>query len=280
MAIFNANNSGTFSENIGTIFSYFWKFELLWLAIPLKVLVLSNSAKFLKRKDPKFKLSLFLSLLFLVYCLAITRIPNFIYTRYFSPAIIVLNAIILLDLFCLNQFYTPKTLQAVQFKTIGLSTFGIIILTVFFFQDNEEIAGHVRELSKPYKGPLDYTIPYIKQKYKHADDLIIATNYEESSYMFYLNSKTIIGFVGNNLKEDTLLTPDVISIRKTWSFNREPLDDLLKKANYSRITFPVHDNGVNNIPELNFIEILNHLYETSPNTSDEDAADLFIKTRK
>jgi hypothetical protein len=280
MAIYNAANSGGFAENVQSVLSYFWKFELLWLAIPVKIFVLLKSGVLIKKQDPRFKASLFFSLLFLVYCISITRIPNFIFTRYFSPAILVLNATILLDLFCLNQFYQPKTLPAVQLKILVLSSFGIILFVAFGIQNHNEISGHLRELSEPYKGPLDYIIPYLKEKYKQTDNLTIATNYEESSYMYYLNSKTIVGYVGNNLKEDTLLVPDVVSIRKTWSFNREPVDQFLRKAHYSRVSFPVHDNPVNNMPELNFLEEFNHLYETQYSLSEEDATDLYIKTGK
>jgi hypothetical protein len=170
-------------------------------------------------------------------------------------------------------------LATLQLKAILSLAVGIIILGAFFFQNYTEISGHVHELSEPYKGPLDYTIPYIKEKSSRTDTLIIATNYEESSYMFYLNSRVIIGYVGNNLKEDTLLTPDIISIRKMWTYKGEPINKLLEKAHYTKITFPIHDNPYNNIPELNVVEGLNHLFETLPNTSEADATDLYIKAK-
>lgn len=157
---------------------------------------------------------------------------------------------------------------------------GFLVFAEFISQNSAEISGHISEMSEPYKGPLDFTIPYLRDHYKRTADLVIATNYEESSFMFYLNSKVIVGFVGNNLSEDTLLRPEVISIRKTWSFNRAPLDSLLKKARYTRVSFPVADNPVNNIPELNFMTGFNHVFETQTDTSELGATDLYLKQAK
>ena len=39
---------------------------------------------------------------------------------------------------------------------------------------------------------LDYTIPFIKEKYPTSDTLVIAANYEETSYMYYLKSKVVV----------------------------------------------------------------------------------------
>ena len=132
-------------------------------------------------------------------------------------------------------------------------------------------------MTEPYKGPLDYTIPYIKEKYRESDKLIIAANYEETSYMYYLKSKVVIGFVGNNLKEDMKTQPHILSYRKIWGNFADIFQDYMHKARYEGIVLPVYDNPVNNIPELNFIPAFNHQFKTIPANNVHDATVLFVR---
>jgi hypothetical protein len=70
--------------------------------------------------------------------------------------------------------------------------------------------------------------------------------------MYYLDSKVIVGYVGNNLEEDMQMVPDIVIFRKGWR-NLDPkiFIDFLVRRRYERISFPVVDYKVNNIPELN-----------------------------
>ena len=133
-------------------------------------------------------------------------------------------------------------------------------------------------MSHQYKGPLDYLIPFIKDTYGDTEKLVIATNYEETSFMYYLESKVIIGYVGNNLEEDTQMAPDIIIFRKGWR-NLSPriFIDFFMRHRYQRVSFPVVDYKMNNIPELNFSPEYQHQFRTL-NTEDERMkVDIFLK---
>jgi len=104
--------------------------------------------------------------------------------------------------------------------------------------------------------------------------LIIATNYEECSYMYYLNSKVILGYVGNNLKEDMKADPDIIVPRKIWSYiKNEDFMPFFERNRYTKKSFPVFDYFVNNIPETSM-----HLFKTKMAEDDSQCLDIYIKT--
>ena len=139
------------------------------------------------------------------------------------------------------------------------------------------IKGHIYEMYNRYQGPLDLAMPYIQEKYKDPSKIIIATNYEENSYMYYLGSKTIIGYVGNNLEEDKKLKPDVIIFRKN-NFNQNEYLDIFNKFlnnKYQEVKFSLYDYAYNNIPEL--YSNPGHLYKTKTTTNDDEKLYLYIK---
>ena len=128
----------------------------------------------------------------------------------------------------------------------------------------DHMQGHLYELFHQYKGPLDFAIPFIKAHYKSTENLVIATNYEELVYMYYLGSKVTIGFAGNNVDEDAKIQPDIIIFRKARNpAYRAVFNRFLYMDRYEKISFPVLDYFVNNIPELRY-----HLYIT-PLCNDE-----------
>ncbi len=201
----------------------------------------------------QIRVSNFLTLFFVVHLIVIARMTEVVYTRYFIVLQPVLTLILLLDAFAVFELFA----QSGTFSNRKIPTWAFIFLAVGVFLINcvpkiEDIKGHVYELTHRYKGPLDFVIPYIKANYKKPEDLVIATNYEEHCYMYYLGSKVIVGFVGNNLKDDLQETPDIIIYRKSWSQGQQQLAYLWQKAQYKEISFPVADYLVNNIPELMF----------------------------
>jgi len=113
------------------------------------------------------------------------------------------------------------------------------------------ITGHVKEIVTPYQGTVDYAVAYIRANYADPTQLVIATNYEETSYMYYLGSRVTIGQALNNLPEDRKFLPDVIIPRQLWNFAAYPyFENFRSLANYRAVTFPISDYFVNNIPEL------------------------------
>jgi len=124
---------------------------------------------------------------------------------------------------------------------------------------------------------LDYLIPFIKDKYSKTDDLVIATNYEETSYMYYLNAKVIVGYAGNNLEQDSQAMPDIIVYRSSHRIFIPIFANFFEKQPYDRISFPVADSKTNNIPELNWQPPFHHQFRTK-NVSDElDKIELFVR---
>lgn len=144
---------------------------------------------------------------------------------------------------------------------IGICGFVVLVMSSPF--KIKHIVGYTYSLFHQYKGPLDYAIPYIQQHFADPSKLTIATNYEETSYMYYLNSHVIIGFTGNNIAYDKTLQPDIIIIRKAWQNNRNVLIDMKTKGYYQTVRLPVLDYAMNNIPE-SYV----HLYKTPERLND------------
>ncbi len=274
---FNGYNTKMYWNNVYTVFNYFQKFELLWLAMALKSLIIFNAKKIFTEKTSLFRVSGFLTLLFIIFLFTIARIPNFIYTRYIIYLQPVLSVIIILDFFTLLKLYSHNSIKLIPSKMMA----PILIFSGLFIynlsNNFKNIKGHVYELSHQYKGPLDYTIPYIKEKYPKSDTLVIAANYEETSYMYYLKSKVIIGYTGNNLREDSIIQPYIIAYRKPWGNYVSIFERYLQNVPYESIKFPIKDNPVNNIPELNFMPAFNHQFETLIEGSDTEATYLYIR---
>jgi hypothetical protein len=112
--------------------------------------------------------------------------------------------------------------------------------------------------------------------------LVVATNYEECVYMYYLGCRTILGGRANNVDQDMKMDPDVIVRRK--AVNSCNTQDLLKifydKQRYEKISFPVADYFFNNIPELESqAHQCRHLFYTPHTEEKDERLDIYIKTK-
>ena len=270
-------NNLMYWDNFKIVFDYFKKFELLFFAIILKIFLVFHIKKILNKKSALFYISNFLTLFFIVFIFAIGRIPNFIYTRYIIYLQPILAIIIILDFFIILQLFSINSNNLINNKILLLVILfsGLFIYTLS--SNFKYIKGHIYEISHQYKGPLDYTIPFIQEQFPRTDTLVIATNYEETSYMYYLKCKVAVGFVGNNLSEDSLITPDIIVYRKSYEKYKNVFLQYFKKSKYQAEIFPVYDNPVNNIPEFNFIPSLNHQFKTLLPENDDYAVWIFVK---
>jgi len=210
--------------------AFFQKYEFLNLILAIKVILailylyiriskISPSDNKIKETGQKLWASNFFSLFFIIYILVITKMPvPVIYQRYFIILQPISTIILLLDIFI--TFELIGRINPLNTKNIT-TLFVLFLICLLFMQGSLNKIGHIKnyiyELSHQYKGPLDFVIPYIKSKYDKPGRLVIATNYEECSYMYYLGSRVIIGYVGNNLEEDLKIQPDVIIFRKRWA---------------------------------------------------------------
>ncbi len=281
--LFGISEWNMYLHNLSIIWRYFTSFDLIYLAIFLKFCLLFSYIRLPLRDVPvsdmrKLRLSNFVAVIFIVYFFAIARIPNFPFTRYLIPQQPILAVMIILDIALVNHLISLRPARGIKYyKIILLIVFAGFILTNIG-RNIEYIRGHVCELSHQYKGPLDYLIPYIKQTYGKAAGLVIATNYEETSFMYYLGSKVIIGYVGNNLEEDMQVVPDIIIFRKGWrNLNPKIFINFFEKQQYQRVSFPVVDYKVNNIPELNLSPEYQHQFKTMNTGNERMKVDIFLK---
>ncbi len=135
----------------------------------------------------------------------------------------------------------------------------------------------VYELFHKNVGPMDYAVAFVQRSYPDPSRLVIATNYEECVLQYYLGSKVTVGFVGNNLKEDMKIVPDIIIGRKRWAYTNEPMLRLMERAEYRIKTFWIVDTATNTVPEVGGREIV-HRFRTPRTGSDRQA--LHIRVRK
>ena len=270
--LFGTDEIGMFWGNIEILLKFFSASDFLYLAIFLKIcllvcFVLRTARKNLPPFDlPKVFFSNFLAIFFIVYFVSIARIPNFPFTRYIIPLQPVLTLIIILDIAVIYNFIFQYPMPAMR----RAGGFLVVIVTGFIvvnmYGNANYLKGHLYEISNQYQGPLDYVIPFIKENYPNPENLVIATNYEETSFMYYLGSRVIVGYVGNNL-EDARTQPDIIVYRKLWANFQEVFRDFVARQAYERISFPVMDYAVNNLPELNWKPPIHHRFRT-PQTSE------------
>jgi hypothetical protein len=266
-----------YKEHLSTIFGYFKNYSFLWLAIAMKIIVLCNAKKIRTQRTAIYKTSLFLTLFFIVTALLVARMPQWMYTRYFVCLLPAMSIIMIFDAFMLWHCYSIRKQKAVNYKVVVPGILFVILFFSSFINILPQLKGHLYEMTHQYKGPLDYTIPYIKKNFPRADTLILAANYEEHAYMYYLDSKVIVGYVGNNIEEDARLTPDIIAYRKPWRNFPNVFNSYFQRTPYAPVMFPVADGLVNNIAELNLVPALNHKFKTVHTEDPQQATFLYIK---
>lgn len=280
-------NINLYAKHIFHILQYFTIYEFLPLALAIKIILFILWLRYKKiitdtqgAKEgysgikEKKGLSNFLSLFFVIYLAYMTSVPfDLSLTRYYIVLQPILTIVLILDIFViaaiLNGIKAPLLKRRIR-PVVLLSIF--IIFNICLVPKVSSLKGHIYEIGHQYKGPLDFVIPYIKANYEKPEKLIIATNYEEFAYMYYLGSRTIFGWQGMNLKEDMKLSPDIIIPRK-----RPSAVGTFDTKNYKKITFPVCDLWYNNIPELNLPRTRSHLYSTKLANNDRERLSIFIK---
>ncbi len=272
--------------------SFFWLKDFLALALFLKLFVWIWD-RYRPIQDQAIKrflhVSFFLFMFFFVYLGVVSLTPWFVFERYYIVVEPCLTLSVLLDFFVLIHLWGTDLIflvrvtedRVVPVKGKFISSIGLLIAMgiygVTLYGRFPQLKNYHVELSQQYLGPVDYAVAYIQKNFQHPDQLVIATNYEEQAYMFYLGSKVTIGFSGNNLAEDEKIIPDIIIPRKAWPNNQQVLADLTQRASYRAVLLPVFDYPANNIPEEGFW--FNHLYQTPFATSDDGKLVLYIRNK-
>ena len=179
-----------------------------------------------------------------VWLLLIARTPLF-FSRYVVALSPLFSAICVLEAGCLVAL---RRTAAARVATAGLAVLAITAIGSAVARV-PELRGRIAELREPYRGPLDHVIPYLAAYYPNPADLVIATNYEDFSFMFYLRATTTFGYYAPERERDLTLVPDVIFPRP-WPVNQRALEYLANQGPYGAETFPVANTRVNNLPEL------------------------------
>lgn len=280
---FLTTEAGMLRANFELMWKFFAHSDFIYLAIFLKVCLLfcfliKPAGKSLTSPDrPRVAFSNFLTVFFILYFVFIARIPNLPFTRYFIPLQPVLALIVIMDIAILYTFLSryESGLMVYSRALLVIIVAGFIIFNISY--NANYLKGHLYEITHQYRGPLDYVIPFIKEKYGNTGDLVIATNYEEPSYMYYLDARVVIGYVGNNLEEDIQTQPDIIVYRKLWQNFGAIFADFLQRNAYERVSFPVYDYSVNNIPELNWRPPFHHRFRTFETSDEQNKVDMFVR---
>lgn len=263
-------------DNFSMVLGYFRNLELLYLAVVFKIMISIHLKYFLNSSSRNFKVSNFFTLLFLLFIFIIARIPYPLFTRYYIIIQPILSCIILFDFFLLLGFYSRDSKSLLNYKM----TIPVFILIGFFcfniHKNMSNVTGHFYELTHQYKGPMDYTVPYIKSIDGRTDTLIIAANDEEVSYGFYLGCKYILSNVDVNIEKDSTLKPHIIAFRKCMGSHYGGVyNNFLKKAQYDNISFPVQDIYENNVPEL-YNPFVHHYFQTPLTDDSKLQINLFV----
>lgn len=214
---------------------------------------------------------------FLVALLAISRNPK-MYLRYLVPLQPVVILLIVVEGYWVLRwlFTSAEARRLTRWAVLGAVGLGAL------FHGGQQwpwIRGHVYELRHRYVGPLDCVIPYLKETIKKQGPLLIATNYESTSYIYYLNARVLIGYIPLQLEQDLKLTPDAMVFRRQWqSASITHFESYLAKAPYGMIRFAVRDAPVNQIPELYFWgQSLHHRFKTVLTDDPQEQLAMFVR---
>jgi hypothetical protein len=183
-------------------------------------------------------------LLAAVWLVLIARTPLF-FSRYIVAVSPALTAACALQVGCLVEL---RRTRAARVATAGLAAIAVAGLGCVAVRV-PELRGRIAELREPYRGPLDYVIPYLVERYPDPAVLVVATNYEDFAFMFYLRSTTTFGYYAPERERDLGLDPDVI-VPRPWPVNQRALQHLANQGSFVPHTFPVANTRVNNLPEL------------------------------
>jgi hypothetical protein len=141
----------------------------------------------------------------------------------------------------------------------------------------EAVRGRLLEITTPVLGPLDFAIARILEEVPEPAELVVATNYANHPFMFYLGSHVIVGTNLNNIVAERRLVPDVIVPRRRWPRGWSELRAFLARGVYRSEQLPVRDLHFNQIPALTRSASIPdvHRFETAVPTDRAPALEIF-----
>ena len=201
--------------------------------------------------------------------------------RYFVVLSPLLAGVLLLDAFALTVAMAERAAPSLR-QRAGKRAALVLALVVLVCRvpSLEELGGRLEELRTPHRGPLDYVVSLIQERYADPRALVIATNYEEYPLMYYLESHVIIGLTLNNLARDQRLQPDVVIPRRRWPRSLEALRPLLARGSWEEQRVPVRDTHHNSFPALSRTPFTPDPHRYATPSTDDPAAQLVLYLRR
>jgi hypothetical protein len=266
---------GDYLANLAAIGVHYLRHEFLAPALVCRAAVVATGAGSPEGRRVAARLSGFA-----VGYLALGCLNPLALERYFVVLSPLVTGVFLLDAFALVRSLPdragPARRRAARLATLA----GLVALTLVTRGPLlGDLRGRIAEITTPYRGPLDFVIPYLRDLHSDPSALVVATNYEELSFMYYLGSHTIVGLTLNNLARDHQLEPDVVVPRRRWPRSVRELAPFLRSGEWEEQRFPVRDLHHNNLPALSRSRFLPepHLYRSA--TTDDPEAQLRIYRR-
>ncbi|HBG47790.1 MAG TPA: hypothetical protein DDW94_12500 [Deltaproteobacteria bacterium] len=276
---------GQYIRNIANIIHYFAQYEFLYLALFMKGVLaclivrdrLSGAGPFGAAAE-KVRVSNLLTLFFIVHVLVTAVNPLIMSTHYFIVLLPVLPIILLLDAFSIFALLGRGAEAARKRRQAVFVSAAAALLFINGLNKMKDLSGHIYELTHQYSGPVDAIVSYVKENYENTEGLVIATNYEEASLMYYLGSKVVVGYRFNTIREDMKEVPDVIIHRRSWAGFPyvDAFNYFMQKAEYEKVALQVRDHPVNNIPDLHY-EGIRHLYRTPIAATESERLKVYVR---
>lgn len=200
--------------------------------------------------------------------------------RYFIVLSPALTGAFLLDAFALveavGERAPARRRRAVRTAAVAAVALGALALRL---PELPALEGRLAELRDPARGPLDFIIPYLAERYAAPEQLVIATNYEEYAYMYYLGSHVIVGLSLNNLANERDLEPDVVVPRRRWPRSLVELGPYLRRGAWSEERLPVADVHHNNVPSLSVSRFMPAPHRFATPASDDPDEQIVVYRR-
>jgi len=275
--------------NLQLILHYLLRYEFLAPVLLLEILLLVSHR--LRRQEAmppspltQHSAAMALARLCAIYVLIGARNPIF-FERYFVPLSPLLSLILLLDADTLAQWLIQVApLERRREFLLAFAPLVLIGVAGMVWLKRVEVLGRFAEVSTPYRGPLDFMVCYLKEKYGDTSHLRIATNYEGEAYMYYLGSQVVGRFHAQTPEEtakEYAIQVDVVIPRKAQPKRLDWLLPYLAKGEFSRHDLPVIDLPYNNIPELFSGRVLTttHLFRTASPDGESELLSIYERVK-
>ncbi|MBW2667674.1 MAG: hypothetical protein JRE13_15420 [Deltaproteobacteria bacterium] len=272
---------GGYMANLGYFARHFWRYELLAPAIFCRTAVVAIAfvarGRGVELGDETARRTATQLAVFIAGYVALTCVNPLVYERYFvmlSPAVI---GLFLIDSFTLVDAVRRLARGRARFAAGGAIAAIALLVVATSGSRVEAVRGRLLEISTPVRGPLDFAIARILEEVPEPAELVIATNYANHPFMFYLGSHVIVGTNLNNIVVERSLVPDVVIPRRRWPRGRSELRAFLARANYSSEQLPVRDLHFNQMPALTRSPSIPdvHRFETALPTDRAPALEIF-----